>query len=98
MNTQTRQTKVQTAFRLDSDLVRRAKNKARQQNISLNAYVEGLIEKSLATDPYKELDEKLATIKRPDVISPEIKALGASFKITREDLLDDERALYIWDK
>ncbi len=98
MDTRTRQTKIQTAFRFDPEMLRKMKNKARSENVTLNRYVESLIERDLEPDPYRELDKRLAKIKRPDVVSPEIKALGASFKISREDLLDDDRALYIWDK
>ena len=96
MNTQTRTNKIQTAFRFDPDLIRRAKNQARQQNLSLNAYVERLIADSLKVDPYKDLDEQLSHLKVPAEISPEIKALSRfAINFTDEELASDERLSYI---
>ena len=44
-------TKIQTAFRLDSELLRRLKIRAREENRSLNNYVETILKNRLPEDP-----------------------------------------------
>ena len=52
-------TKVQTAFRLNKDLIRRLKIKAKKENRSLNNYVETVLMDIAYNDPN---DETIAAI------------------------------------
>ena len=52
-------TKVQTAFRLNKDLIRRLKIKAQKENRSLNNYVETVLMDIVYNDPN---DETIAAI------------------------------------
>lgn len=98
LNTRT----TQTAFRFSPELIQRMKNRARIRGLSLNAYVEGLIEKDLGdvNDRYEALYKDLAKIKLPETISPEIEELFGKYKVefTPEELEADERLAYILSK
>jgi len=56
---QTTNTKVQTAFRFDKELIRRLKAKAKKENRSLNNYVETVLMDVVYDEPN---DETIAAI------------------------------------
>ena len=88
--------RIQTAFRLPQPLVVRLKSKAKLKGVSLNSFVEEILEEAV---PYEEsFEEKLSHLTVPDKIPQEILNLCGSLKITEKDLEGDERALYIWNK
>lgn len=62
-------TKVQTAFRLETDLLNRLKRKARARGQSLNSYVENVLMKDSPLEP------ELPKIEIPDGPSPLVEAL-----------------------
>lgn len=89
---QSQSRKTQTAFRLDEDLLMRARRKARQQGISLNRLVEKAIENYVgefefpAIEPPAEIPEwvnKLSEHSRP---------------FTKEELEADDRLAYFLSK
>jgi len=84
---QTTQTRVQTAFRLNADLLRRAKLRAKRENRSLNSLVEEALEKMV---PEEFVWPKVVI---PTEISPEILAmrLPEEIKFTDEEIAADER-------
>lgn len=92
---------VQTAFRFTPELVNRMKQKARREHMSVNAYVESLIEKDLGgeEDKYEALYRELAKIKIPDTISDEVKALsGLEVVFSREEVDNDPKLEYFVEK
>ncbi len=62
-------TKVQTAFRLETDLLNRLKRKARARGQSLNSYVENVLMKDSPLEP------ELPKIEIPDGPCPLVEAL-----------------------
>ncbi len=60
-------TKVQTAFRLDKDLILRLKMKAKRENRSLNNYVETVLMDIAYKDPN---DETIAAIEEARSMKP----------------------------
>lgn len=52
-------TKVQTAFRLDAELLELVKIKAKAQRRSLNNYIEMLLQKDVGNKPNKETVEAI---------------------------------------
>lgn len=92
---------VQTAFRFTPEMVRRMKNRARLRGISLNAYIEGLVEEDLGQDKdkYEALFVQLAGITKPDAISAEVDDLFSRHKVelTAEDL-EDEKTVWLLSK
>ena len=91
MRTETR--RVQTAFRLDENLVKRLKLKAHGEAKSLNALVEETLMQLAPAEPeFPVLDENME-------ISPRILALGKNFRpFTPEELAADDRLAYILSK
>ena len=55
--------KVQTAFRFDSELLRRLKIKAKQENRSLNNYVETVLMDVVYDEPNEETIEAIREVK-----------------------------------
>ena len=84
---QTTSKKIQTAFRLDENLLRRAKLRAKRENRSLNNLVEEALEKMV---PAEVVWPKVIV---PTEISPEILAirLPGNVKFTKEEIAADER-------
>ena len=84
MQTTTR--KIQTAFRIDENLLKRAKLRAKQDKRSLNSMVEEALEKMC---PELEWPK----IKIPDEIRSEILALRlpGKFPFTDEEIAADDR-------
>ncbi len=84
---QTTPTRIQTAFRLDENLLRRAKLRAKRENRSLNSLVEEALERMV---PEEFVWPKVVI---PTEISPEILALqlpeGITF--TEEEIAADDR-------
>lgn len=93
MNTATPR-KIQTAFRLDANLVSRLKLKAKQEKKSLNHLVEEQLEK-IAPD---EDGLVWPRIKFPLEPNPKWKDLTMDIHITKEDLEKDDRLAYILSK
>ena len=97
-----RKKKVQTAFRLPEDLIERLKLAARKEGKTLNGYVQGVLDKSVSeARQEKEKAQLIAELKaakrNPEQVAG-VDALVGICKCRREDFLDDERALYLWDK
>lgn len=86
--------KVQTAFRLDANLLSRLKRKAKAKGQSLNAYVENILTK----DAPAELVWPKVNI--PKEIPEEIKALQIQeFKpFTKKELEEDPKLEYLVHK
>ncbi len=63
MPTLTNTTKVQTAFRFDKELIRRLKIKAKQENRSLNNYVETVLMDVVYDEPNEETIEAIREAK-----------------------------------
>ena len=90
MTVQTR--KIQTAFRLDSALLNRAKRKAREQSISLNHLVEKAVESYVGSFQFPE-------VKIPERIPDWILDLSKEVRpFTKEELEADDRLAYILSK
>ena len=63
MPTATNTTKVQTAFRFDKELIRRLKIKAKQENRSLNNYVETVLMDVVYDEPNAETVEAIREVR-----------------------------------
>ena len=63
MPTATNTTKVQTAFRFDKELIRRLKIKAKQENRSLNNYVETVLMDVVYDEPNAETAEAIREVR-----------------------------------
>ncbi|MCR5243962.1 MAG: toxin-antitoxin system HicB family antitoxin [Bacteroidales bacterium] len=61
-NTSTISGKVQTAFRLDTELLRRLKARAKKENRSLNNYVETVLMDIVYDEPNEETLEALREV------------------------------------
>jgi hypothetical protein len=61
-------TKVQTAFRLDKDLISRLKLKAKQENRSLNNYVETVLMDIVYDEPNNETIEAIKEVRSGRVL------------------------------
>lgn len=84
--------KTQTAFRLDPELLMRAKRKARQQNISLNRLVERAIEEYVGVF-------RFPAVEIPEEVPEWIKNLSKDVRpVTQEELDADDRLAYIYSK
>ena len=79
--------RVQTAFRLNADLLRRAKLRAKRENRSLNSLVEEALERMV---PDEFVWPKVVI---PTEISPEILAMRLPDEVvfTEEEIAADER-------
>lgn len=85
------QTRIQTVIRLRPEIFARLKFKAKQENLSLNAYVE------------KTLDEKTKAVLPKLPKDFEIDPVIASFRgmlrePTQEELDQDPKLAYLWEK
>ena len=90
MPTQSR--KTQTAFRLDDNLLMRARRKARQQGISLNRLVEKAIGNFVG-------EFEFPAIEPPTEIPEWVKKLSEHARpVTQEELDADDRLAYIYSK
>lgn len=92
--TNTGSSKIQTAFRLDNQLVNRLKRKARMQGVSLNSLVENELNRLAPPEP------EFPIIDGAIELTEEVIALGSYIKEIPERavLLNDERAQYILNK
>ncbi len=92
MQTTTR--KVQTAFRLDPDLLGRMKRKAKAKGKSLNAIVEETLNMGFPKEP------EWPRVEIPKEISPEIKALQITGckPFSREEVENDPKLEYFVEK
>ena len=84
--------RVQTAFRLNADLLRRAKLRAKRENRSLNSLVEEALEKMV---PEEFVWPKVVI---PTEISPEILAMRLPRPFTKEEIEEDDKLAYILGK
>jgi len=89
---QTTPTRIQTAFRLDENLLRRAKLRAKRENRSLNSLVEEALERMV---PEEFVWPKVVI---PTEISPEILALQLPRSFTQEEIEADDKLAYILGK
>ncbi len=85
--------RVQTAFRLDANLVKRLKIKAKSEEKSLNALVEEALMRLAPPEPeFPHIDEDME-------ISPKILALSKGIRpFTPEEIAADDRLAYILSK
>lgn len=89
---QTNSRKIQTAFRLNEELVGRLKLLARRENKSLNRLVEEQLERLAPAEP------QWPKIIFPVEIRPEIKALMLPHAPTKEEMEHDERLNFILNR
>ena len=83
--------RIQTVIRLPEELLLKAKYKARQDNLSFNAYVEHVLE--MAVRPV------IPKLPKDFKISPSVEALSGIIPApTKEELETDDRLAYIWNK
>lgn len=87
---------IQTAFRFTDDMMRRIKNKARNLNMSVNAYVESVLEDDLKEEEntYEEMKAFGARLHTELRDVEPVRSPG--LKISPEDI--DERTKYILEK
>lgn len=95
--------KIQTAFRFNEELLQKLQNAARCRNLSLNRYVETVLEQNLEKeqeDKMERLRRECKKIKLSQIkISPEIEHfLDEPLTFTEEELKQDERLAYILGK
>jgi len=84
--------KTQTAFRFDSVLLNRARRKAREQNISLNALVERAVESYVGAFRFPDVEI-------PDAVPEWILALSRELRpFTKAELDEDDRLASILAK
>ena len=84
-------TRVQTAFRLREDLLERLKYKAKRQNMSLNAYVEQVLDEETRT--------KIPKLPKDFKIDPVLASFCGFMKApTQEQLDSDPKLAYLWEK
>ena len=89
---QTSSRKIQTAFRLDENLLMRAKLRAKREQRSLNSLVEEALERMMP----QELEWPKVVL--PTKISPDILAMRLPREFTKEEIEADERLAYILGK
>ena len=85
--------KRQTAFRLDKELLFYLKRRAKQQNKTLNAFVEDTLRKAVEADM-----EGWPVIDGPIEISEELKKWQCKIEFTPEEIAADDRLAYILSK
>lgn len=87
---------IQTAFRFKEDLVLKLKTRARMKQMSINAYVEKVLEKDLEEDSgmYEAIMNELQTLRLSDCIP--VNSPG--IKVSEKDVEQDERMKYILEK
>ena len=85
------QARVQTVIRLRPELLNRLKFKAKQENLSLNAYVEKTLEEK--TKPV------LPKLPKDFEIDPVIASFSGMLREpTQEELDQDPKLAYLWEK
>jgi len=85
------QTRVQTVIRLRPEVLTRLKYKAKQENLSLNAYVEKTLEEK--TNPV------LPKLPKDFEIDPVIASFSGMLREpTQEELDQDPKLAYLWEK
>jgi len=85
--------RVQTAFRLEESLLRRLKKKAREQNKSLNSYVEALLLSDVRDLP--EFPDVAFPVAHAPRVAQMLDILPA---FTEQELRDDEKLAYLLGK
>ena len=84
--------RIQTAFRLPQDLLGRVKREAQRQGLSVNAFVERVLD--------HETQLEWPKLPKDFTASEDILSLH-SFKLrqpTEEELANDPRLAYLWNK
>ena len=84
---------VQTAFRLEPELIARLKNRARLERKSVNQFVEETLRRTLET-PFEDVHLKLEF----DVAEPISENILRMTSLVLDDSVQDEKAMYILDK
>lgn len=84
--------RVQTAFRLDANLVKRLKIKARSEDKSLNALVEETLMKLAPAEP------EFPVIEEDMIIPARLLSLRLPRSFTPEEIAEDDRLAYILSK
>jgi len=79
-------------------MVKSMKSKAKKKGISVNRYVEELIERDLSAGGIEELRKILGKTKAVTKISDDILNLSVNLQFTKEELESDERLAYILSK
>ncbi len=83
--------RVQTVIRFREDVLNRARFKAKQQNMSLNAYLEEVVAEAVRP--------KIPKLPKDFKIDPGIELFSGIIPApTKEQLEADDRLAYIWGK
>lgn len=84
-------TRVQTVIRFREDVLNRARYKAKQQNMSLNAYLEHVVEEAVKP--------QIPKLPKDFKIIPAVERLSGIMPApTQEQLAADDRLAYIYNK
>lgn len=84
-------TREQTVIRFRKDVLNRARFIAKQQNLSLNAYLEGIVAEAVKP--------RIPKLPKDFMISPSVEALSGSIPApTKGQLESDDRLAYILGK
>ncbi len=84
-------TRAQTVIRFREDILNRARYKAKQQNMSLNAYLEHVVEEAVKP--------QIPKLPKDFKIKPAIERLSGIMPApTQEQLAADDRLAYIYNK
>lgn len=84
-------TREQTVIRFRKDILNRARFKAKQNNMSLNSYLEYIIAEAVKP--------KIPKLPKDFKISPEIEALSGLIPTPTKEMLEaDDRLAYIMSK
>lgn len=90
---------VQTAFRFKPEMVKSMKRQAAKSGVSLNRYVENLIERDLSSAELADFKKQFGISAGALVISEEIMGLTLNdFLLSEEDIKSDDRLSYILGK
>jgi hypothetical protein len=85
--------KVQTVLRISPELMRRVKYKARQVDVSVNAYIEDVLREAVMP--------KIPTLPEDFEIDPVIKSLSGIIPMrtpTQKELEEDPKFAYLYEK
>lgn len=97
MDTSTRS--AQTAFRFKPGMLGRMKAKARLMGLSLNSYVENLIETDLKNgDPYGSLFKEISMLQASDTFPFDFPKPEQTLEFSEEELDKDPRLSYLVNK
>lgn len=84
-------TRVQTVIRFREDVLNRARYKAKQQSMSLNAYLEHVVEEAVKP--------QIPKLPKDSKIIPAVERLSGIMPApTQEQLAADDRLAYIYNK